>query len=227
MKILALETSTDACSVAIRQSGRVVEHYQLAPMRHTELLLPMIEACLAEARCQVAQLDALAFGCGPGSFTGLRVAAAAIQALGFAWNCPVVPVSSLQTLAQSAYRQAGAASVLVALDARRQDVYWGTYQLGSNGLMTAVTPDGLYPVHNTPEVGAPTTWLGVGDAWTVYHAILPQRYQRQLQDVQSACKPHAQDVARLAGVQLEQGRMVTAAQALPVYLRDETLWQRA
>jgi tRNA threonylcarbamoyladenosine biosynthesis protein TsaB len=224
LKILALETSSDACSVALWQEAAIIEHHQLTPMQHTEWVLSMLEALLAAAHITAPQLNVLAFGCGPGSFAGLRVAAAVIQALGFALNLPVVPVSTLQVMAQGAYRETGATTVLVAVDARREEVYWGAYQL-KDGIMQAVIADHLLAVPQIPMVDATVSWLGIGNAWTAYPklaAVFPEK----LLHIKLDFMPHARDVVTLANTLFAAGKFVSAEQALPVYLRDASLWKK-
>ena len=146
IKLLALETATEHCSVAIWQrdgAGQMqcIARRQHAPRQQTELILPMVDELLAESGLALTQLTALAYSCGPGAFTGVRIAAAVAQGLAFGAGLPVVPVSSLQTLAQAAYRQYGARAVLAAFDARMQEIYAGAYVLGADGLMQAITPE--------------------------------------------------------------------------------------
>ncbi|MGB6976647.1 MAG: tRNA (adenosine(37)-N6)-threonylcarbamoyltransferase complex dimerization subunit type 1 TsaB [Gammaproteobacteria bacterium] len=225
MKILAIETSSDACSAALWHDGQNEEQYRLAPMQHTELLLPMIEALLSAAKISLTQLDALAFGCGPGSFTGLRIAASVVQALGFTLNLPVVPVSTLQTTAQGAYREWGAKNILVAFDARRGEIYWGVYRL-MDGFMQAVIPDHLSAASQIPVIDETVLWLGVGDAWEIYADLSPALAEK-LSQIEANFKPHARDVAELAKTLFAAGKYVTAEHALPVYLRDANLWKKS
>ena len=138
MKLLALDTSLDACSVALWQDGNITENFQVAPKQQTQLILPMLQQLLQETNITLKQIDALAFCHGPASFTGVRIAAGIIQGLSLPNNLPVIPVSTLQALAQSAYQEFGIKDILVCLDARMQEVYWGVYQLGENNLMAAL-----------------------------------------------------------------------------------------
>ena len=126
MKLLALDTATEACSVALNIDGELTEHYELLPRRHSRELLPMVEKIIAAAGLSLTQLDAVAFGCGPGAFTGLRVATAMAQGLAFGADLPVIPVSTLAALAQQAHRCYQSTHVLAAIDARMDEVYWGT-----------------------------------------------------------------------------------------------------
>ena len=133
MKLLALDTATEACSAALLVDDAIIERYELAPRRHAALILPMIEAVLAEAGIGVAQLDALAFGCGPGAFTGLRIAAGVAQGIALAGGLPVVPVSTLAAIACHAVARYGVERVAAAIDARMGEVYWGTYRAARDG----------------------------------------------------------------------------------------------
>src|SRR5579872_2888616 len=129
LKLLALDTSGDACSVALRVGQSVIVQEKIASQQQSSCVLPMVQHILAEAGLALSQLDALAFGRGPGSFTGLRIAAGVIQGLAFAADLPVLPISTLAALAQGVYRQTQAQAVLSAIDARMQEVYWGVYGL--------------------------------------------------------------------------------------------------
>src|SRR5687767_3987718 len=120
--LLAIDTSTEACSAALSSNGAIIERYEIAPQQHGQLILSMIESLLSEASLQITQLNALAFGRGPGSFTGIRIAAGVIQALAFAQDLPVVPISTLQALAQNAYNTVQATHVLSAIDARMGEI---------------------------------------------------------------------------------------------------------
>ena len=131
--LLAIETSTPACSAALSIDGVVIERYALAPRQHAVLILPMIESLLLEAGISVAQLDALAFGRGPGSFTGVRIAASVIQGIAFAADLPVLPVSTLATLALGGMRITDKTQVMAALDARKSEIYWGCYTAAEDG----------------------------------------------------------------------------------------------
>ena len=137
MKILAIDTATEACSVALLTDETCQEIFEIIPRQHTERVLPMVDEMLKKADLSLSQLDALAYNCGPGSFTGVRVATSVIQGLAFSADLPVIPVSSLAALAQLAYREEHKQKVLSAIDARMNEMYWGCYQL-ENGLMRLI-----------------------------------------------------------------------------------------
>ena len=133
MKLLAIDTATEACSAALYIDGNILEKYEVAPRQHAELILPMIDALLAEAELELASLDGLAFGRGPGAFTGVRIATGIVQGLAFASDLPVVPVSTLAAMAQGAANQSN--TILSAIDARMGEIYWAIFTVGDDGLV--------------------------------------------------------------------------------------------
>jgi|MudIll2142460700_1097286.scaffolds.fasta_scaffold00066_13 tRNA threonylcarbamoyladenosine biosynthesis protein TsaB len=215
MKLLALDTATEACTVALGIDGRVLERFERRS-QHSEHLLPMIDALLAEAQLALGQLDAIAFGRGPGSFTGLRIGAGVAQGLAFGAELPVVPVSSLATLAQGQ----AADRVLAAFDARMQQVYWGAYRRSGDGVME---PDGSEQVLAPAAVPHPEGegWAGAGSGWDAYAAVLEGRLGSHLARWVPAQLPHARDMLPLAVHALRAGRALSAEQALPLYIRDD------
>lgn len=219
MKLLAIDTATEACSAALYDDGAVVERYQLAPREHAVLILPMVDALLAEAGLALSGLDALAFGRGPGSFTGVRIAAAVIQGLAYGADLPVVPVSSLAALAAGTARERQESRVLAAFDARIGEVYWGAYQADAQGCMTLVGAEHVGPPQDV--AGVPDgVWFGAGSGWGAYTDLLTRRLGARVTGYDAHCYPHAADVARLALAGLAAGHAVAAERALPVYLRD-------
>jgi tRNA threonylcarbamoyladenosine biosynthesis protein TsaB len=217
--ILAIETATEACSVALLLDDEVQERFEIAPRQHAALLLPFVESLLAAAGLGVNRLDAIGFGCGPGSFTGLRIAAGVTQGLAFGADLPVIPVSTLAALAQGTIRQQGARAVLAALDARMQEVYWGAFRCDDNGL---VDPLGGEAVCAPQRVRVPTPgpWVGAGSGWASYGEVLVTQCRMASADIYPDQKPHAADVARLAVESFRLGNALSAEQAVPVYLRD-------
>lgn len=217
--LLALDTSTEACSVALLCGEELFERHLVAPRQHNNLILPMVQEVLTEAGIERSQLDCLAFGCGPGSFTGIRIATSIVQGIGFALDLPVVPVSTLRTLAQGAYREFAATKVLAAIDACINEIYWGCYALGADGAMVAQSAEAVGAPAAIPKPDDPD-WLGVGSGWDVYHPILQEKLGTQLQKWLPQRYPMARDVATLALIDYRNGKMVSAEQALLVYLRD-------
>jgi tRNA threonylcarbamoyladenosine biosynthesis protein TsaB len=219
VKILALETSTNACSAALMVNDTIIERYQLAPHEHSELILPMLQSLLAEAQLKPSQLNALAFSCGPGSFTGVRIAAGLVQGLGYGAGLPAIPISSLKTLAQTASHELKAQNVLTAFDARMGEIYWGIYRLGKNGLVQSVAEDLLTQPGNVqlPKGG---NWIGVGDGWKTYTDVLKHRLGKKLIRIEPQFYPRAGQVAKLARKDWLAGNTISADKALPVYLRS-------
>ncbi|MGV6809841.1 MAG: tRNA (adenosine(37)-N6)-threonylcarbamoyltransferase complex dimerization subunit type 1 TsaB [bacterium] len=229
MNILALDTATDACSAALLHNGQYDEVFELAPRRHTHLILQQIEQVLARASLNLQDIDALAFGQGPGAFTGLRIAAGVVQGLALAINKPVIAVSTLAAMALQAIDQQQASTVYVGLDARMSEVYWGVYQATTTPLAIRTTSHHLPTVktlcvdcvikpdsvplpqqqtdnnHNHPESSSESSCWAVGSAWQAYPDALTRRLQAQaihLSDAQILPDyyPSAAYIARLAWI---------------------------
>ncbi|MDD3650977.1 tRNA (adenosine(37)-N6)-threonylcarbamoyltransferase complex dimerization subunit type 1 TsaB [Immundisolibacter sp.] len=217
MNLLALETATDCCSVALRVGDEVIEDHRLAPRQHAALILPMIDGVLAAAGMTRHALDAIAFGRGPGAFTGLRIAAGVAQGLALGLDRPVVPVSTLAALAQAS----GAGRVLAAFDARLGEVYYGYYTRGADGLVEADVDDALAPPEHV-VLPADPAWrgLGVGAGWAAHGEALRARLGARIEAVDVTAEPRAGALARLAARAFERGQAVPPELALPVYLRD-------
>jgi len=213
--ILALDTSTEACSVALWADGAVTERYELGS-QHSERILPMTQEALAEAGVALTQIDAVAFGRGPGSFTGLRICAGVAQGLAFGADVPVVPVSSLAALAQGVE----ARGVLTAFDARMDQLYWGTYVRNARGLVELSGAEKVLAPRDIP-VPAGNGWVGAGSGWDRYAAILTEHLGNSVREWRAQCFPHARFVAQLGADEYTRGNALAPEQALPVYLRDE------
>ena len=220
MKLLALDTATEACSAAVLVDTEVIERYALAPRGHAELILPMLEAVLAEAGLRIHQLDTLAFGRGPGAFTGIRIATAVVQGIAFAADLPVVPISTLAAIARGVMDRQGIARVAVALDARLNEVYWGTYKAASDGDVILLGQEQVCtPL--TATLAEEGDWFGAGSGWVVHGESLGK--QLGVHTWWGECYPRAGDIARLGARAWQRGERVSAEQALPVYLRDEVI----
>ncbi|MBM6551646.1 tRNA (adenosine(37)-N6)-threonylcarbamoyltransferase complex dimerization subunit type 1 TsaB [Marinomonas ostreistagni] len=224
--ILALDTSTPACSVALIQDGVVLEDFRLAPRQHNDLILPMVEQILAQAQLSLTQLDAIAFGRGPGSFTGLRISAGVVQGLAYGADLPVVPVSTLAAMALEAQQKTYHDTWLSALDARMGEVYIGGYQITEqDGFVVAnellservIVPDNLDPIDGP--------YQGVGSGW-LYQDTLNAKLEQPATTILEEIAPRAACIAQLAQWPFSQAKVVTAEQALPVYLRDEITWEK-
>jgi tRNA threonylcarbamoyladenosine biosynthesis protein TsaB len=225
VKLLAVDTSTEACSAALLIDDEIIERYRLAPREHTQLILPMIDALLSEAGLKVVALDGVAFGRGPGAFTGLRIAAGVVQGIAFAADLPVAPVSSLAALAQGIRREAGASRVLAAIDARIQEVYWGAYECDDTARPRIVGVEAVCSPQRIPIPGG-DGWYGVGSGWGVYLPHLQRRLAGSLRGWDAQRYPRAHDVALLGAAAIDRGEAVSAEQALPVYLRNEVAVKR-
>jgi tRNA threonylcarbamoyladenosine biosynthesis protein TsaB len=220
MKLLAIETAAEACSAALLLDGEISLRHQLQPRKQSELILPMLDELLLEAGLKPTQLDAIAFGCGPGSFTGVRIAAGVAQGVAYAADLPVARVSTLAALAQGHFRVSGYRKLLPAFDARMQEVYWGCYQVQENGLVQALFPDEIAAAEKvTPPQGG--SWHGVGSGWGSYGAELSALMGSGLENVTPDVYCSAHDVALLGANGFEQGEVVSAEEALPQYLRDD------
>jgi tRNA threonylcarbamoyladenosine biosynthesis protein TsaB len=221
-RILAIETATAACSAALYIDGEVEERYALAPRQHAALLLPMVESLLASAELDVRQLDALAFGQGPGAFTGVRIAASAAQGIAFGANLPVVPVSTLAALAAGAMRETGESHVMTALDARMDEVYWGVYTGDAAGLPVL---QGRETVAGPDDVPVPGDgdWVAAGSGWGAYAGLLMPRAGERVVRLLPDLEPGAHDVAVIGADRFARGEVGRAGDAVPVYLRDRVV----
>jgi tRNA threonylcarbamoyladenosine biosynthesis protein TsaB len=219
MKLLAIETATEACSAAIFVGGVIHQRLRVAPQEHSRLILPMIDSLLAEARIRVAELDGLAFSRGPGSFTGVRIGAGVVQGIALATHLPVVPVSTLAALAMRVAGRPGMRGALAALDARMGEVYWGAYELRSSGQLALLGAERVCAPEKVP-VPERGRWVGVGNGWAAYREVLGARLGDAIAAVEPLRCPAAREVALLGVEGLRAGRVVPAEQALPIYLRD-------
>ncbi len=220
LNILALETSTQACSAALLCNGEILQRYQVAPRGHGDLILPMIDELMSEAGLSPSQLSAVAFGRGPGAFTGVRIATSVAQGIAFAADLPVVPVSSLAALAQAGFRHKGYQAMLCAVDARMGEIYWGAYQI-EQGVVSLLSGEHVCRPELAPQPSEVVEqWHGMGNGWEEYAESLADRFSLQLEADDMAWLARAEEVAVLAQHAVEHGQTVSAEQAMPVYLRD-------
>lgn len=218
MKILAIDTATEACSAAILVNDEIVSRYQVAPRQHTSLILSMVDELLAAAGIQLKDLDALAYGCGPGAFTGVRIAAGVIQGLAYGSDVPVVPVSTLAALAQGV--ASAHTNIISAIDARMGEIYWAVFEAGSNGLVSAISEEKVSrPVDLQVTINTP--FYGVGTGWASYQTELINLFGDQLQGYDGDRYPCADDIITLARQKFLEGNLLAAADALPVYVRNK------
>lgn len=220
MKLLALDTSTEFCSTALLCDAEVIFRHILAPRKHADLILPLLDELLAETETSLAQLDAIAFGRGPGSFTGVRIAASVTQGIAFSADKPVVPVSTLAAVAQQAMAEENESQVLTALDARMGEVYWSGYRRNSEGYAEIVIDEVVTPPESVqmPESGK---WIAAGSGWNVYKETLTEQSGKLLKNICAEIPPHAAAIARLGEWYFKNKKAVPAEKALPVYLRNK------
>ena len=215
MKLLVLDTSTEYCSAALWLDGQVHARRVLAEQRHSSLLLPMVDELLRDAAMTLRQLDGIAYGAGPGSFTGLRIACAVTQGLALGAELPVVGISTLESIAG----QTGADKVLTVLDARMAEVYWAAYQREAAGWRCVIEPALALP--ESVQVPDGDGWVGAGNGFAALGAVLRPRLTGQLVRIDDTIMPDAAAMAPLAAQAFERGESVDAALAAPIYLRDK------
>ena len=214
MNLLAFDTSTLALSVACGRDGRFAVRAEHVGQGHSERLLPLVDEVLAEAGMTLADLDAIAFGAGPGSFTGVRIACGVAQGLALGAGLPVVPVPTLAALAHTAWERHGARRVLACLDARMREVYVAAYERTDDGWRTVMAPAVLPPAAVRLPAAGP--WFGVGDGFAAWPSLAAQL---DLAQHDAAIAPDARAIAALALPRLAAGEGVDAAHALPLYVR--------
>jgi tRNA threonylcarbamoyladenosine biosynthesis protein TsaB len=228
---LALDASTEACSVALQLDGKIAASYELCPQSHSLRLLPMIDDLLKEAGIELADIDGLIFGQGPGSFTGVRIGVGVAQGLAFSADLPVVGVSSLQAMAQQAYIKHGERKVVAAIDARMSEVYNGYYTLDKHNIMQVQKEEAVTPPDHLAEQLVDVvseSFYAVGTGWDAY----PDKLSEQLISLKSndgspdILFPCAEAMLSIGIAKLEQGQGVSAEEAQPVYVRDTVSWKK-
>lgn len=227
MRILAVDSTTEACSVALLDTNKphtIAEQYQLAPREHSQRLLPMVDQVLAGNNVDIKSLSAIAFAKGPGSFTGLRICLGLVQGLAYGANLPVIPVSSLQALAQTGL-DTGLVNehdaVIASIDARMSEIYWCAYQSEQGIMMPLVSEYLTAPSDLVKPVGV-GDFVGLGNGWQ-YREQIPGENNRLCHD---QLLPRASAVAKIALQQFNNGETCTAEQAQPTYIRDQVAWKK-
>jgi tRNA threonylcarbamoyladenosine biosynthesis protein TsaB len=227
MQILALDTSTEVCAVALGDGVTWHEKSEVAGQRHSELLLPMIRALLADGGVTLKQVDGIAFGAGPGSFTGLRIACGVAQGLALGAALPVVGISTLEAIAQTRRDHAGGERIVAALDARMKEVYVAAYERDSGCWREVIAPVVVSPgAAPLPEGHG---WIGAGGGFAAY-ASLRERYGAVLSECDGAIVPSASAVGALSLPRFAAGEGVPAHDAAPFYVRHRvalTIAERA
>ena len=226
--ILALDTSTENCSAALSINGEVLVREFVSPREHTKRILPMVDSLLSEAGIKLTDLDALAFGRGPGSFTGVRIGTGIAQGLAFGADLPMLPVSTLAIMAQGAHRLHNATDVLPAIDARMGEIYFAQYQLNDAGVMTLVgnemviTAAELVANFNQPE----REFYTLGTGWETYAEQLAGLNVSKLTACEGIQFPISHDMIAIAAADFANGKAVAVEDAMPVYVRDTVTWKK-
>jgi len=226
MKILAIETATEACSAALYNDGEITHRYELAPRKHTQLILPMMDEVLNESGVSRNDLDAIAFGRGPGAFTGLRIAVGIAQGLALSLDKPLIAVSTLAAMAQQILETQNVTDtqMIPAIDARMSEVYSGRY----------TNREGEAVLLGEEQVSAPefllqqdTSSLIFGSGWEAYHADLVAQPEGWVAGVTKDVFPSAEHIAKLASYAWQRGEVIDAADAEPTYLRNNVAKKKA
>ncbi|MCX0424033.1 tRNA (adenosine(37)-N6)-threonylcarbamoyltransferase complex dimerization subunit type 1 TsaB [Aeromonas veronii] len=225
LKILAVDTATEACSAALLVGDKLFSRWEEAPRDHTRKILPMVQAVLEDAGISLSDLDAIAFGRGPGSFTGVRIGISVAQGLAFGAGVPLIGISTLAAMAQGAYRLDGAQQVLTAIDARMNEVYFGRYELIDGRMQLVgdeVVSDPVALVDARGKLAGRVTCVGTG--FETYGETL-SGLADELAESQVRF-PAAEDMLPLARAAWLAGEAVPVEQATPVYLRDKVTWKK-
>lgn len=226
MNILTFDTATEACSVALQCGDAVYYRHEIAPQKHASLLLPLIQSLMTEANIKLSDLNAIGFGCGPGSFMGVRLATGMAQGLGFGLNIPLIPISTLQTLAQTAASETRASAsvpttILAGWDARMNEIYWGFYQLDKNNIMQPTINDQLSAPEAVDTSFVHTIGSLAGNAWKAYQNRLPSAFSTipSFTDIY----PEAKAMLTIARSKYLASETVAAVNAHPHYVRHHVV----
>ena len=215
LKILAFDTSSEYCSIALWMDGEILSRRVFAGQRHSELLLPMLQELLARAGLMLVQLDGIAFGAGPGSFTGLRIACGVAQGLAFGSNLPVIGISTLEALAQQASKN----RVITAIDAHMGEIYHAAYVKSADDWQPVSIPTLCLP-HRAPLVPG-DNWVGCGSGFDTYGEDLRSHYGSCITRIESGLKPHAREMTQLAKQGFAKGLGVDPVDATLIYIRNK------
>jgi len=226
MRILAIDTATEACSVALWNDGTSFAHFEECPREHTQRILPLVKMILTEGNTSLTDLDALAYGRGPGSFTGVRIGIGIAQGLALGAELPMIGVSTLATMAQGAWRRTGATRVLAAIDARMGEVYWAEYTRDEQGVWHGEESEAVL----TPEAAGERMkqlsgeWATVGTGWPAWPDMAKESDLTLVDG--KVLLPAAEDMLPIACQMLEAGQTVPVEKAEPVYLRNTVAWKK-
>lgn len=227
MRILAIDTATEACSAALWNTGEICAHFELCPREHTQRILPVVQEILSQSGVTLAELDALAFGRGPGSFTGVRIGIGIAQGLALGAELPMIGVSTLATMAQGAFRKSGATRVLAAIDARMGEVYWAEYVRDEQGIWHGEESEAVLKPEAVKDrlMQLSGEWVTVGTGWPAWPELAADATHLTITDGE-VLLPAAEDMLPIAVYLLEQGKIVAVEKAEPKYLRNEVAWKK-
>jgi tRNA threonylcarbamoyladenosine biosynthesis protein TsaB len=223
MNILIIDTATEACSVALEVNQHVYKRFEICPQEHSQRILPMIDEVLKEAKVTLQDLDYLAFGRGPGSFTGVRIATGVLQGLALGTGHKVIGISTLAAMAQQAYAQNQSEHVCAAIDARMLEVYFGQYQLKQGVMVLSGEEKVLSPDEGSLLLSSSKVITGVGTGWLAYPELNVTDKIDVLPDV---LYPNAVFMLPIAKALIADGQAVTVDDIQPVYLRDKVTWKK-
>lgn len=226
MRILAIDTATEACSVALWNDGTIFAHFEECPREHTQRILPLVKTILTEGNTSLTDLDALAYGRGPGSFTGVRIGIGIAQGLALGADLPMIGVSTLATMAQGAWRMTGATRVLAAIDARMGEVYWAEYTRDENGVWHGEETEAvLKPEAVTGRLKQLSgEWATVGTGWPAWPEMAKDTGLTLVDG--NMLLPAAEDMLPIACQLFAAGKTVAVEHAEPVYLRNTVAWKK-
>lgn len=222
---MAIDASTEACSVALTFNGNNYHQFELCPQSHSTVLLPMIDRLFTQAGCTLSELDGIIFGRGPGSFTGVRIGIGVVQGLAFSAELKVVGVSTLRTMAQQAYEKYKQTDVIAAIDARMSEVYTGYYSVNDQGIMEEQIPEAVLPPTKVAEhfEHLDTPVYAVGTGWDAYQELSLLKTNVDSPDI---LYPDAQAMLTIGIEDFKKGLAVSAEFAQPVYVRDTVSWKK-
>ncbi len=219
MKLLAVETSTEACSAALFIDDEINEIFELAPREHTKRILPMVDGLMAQAQLSPNQLDGIAFSCGPGSFTGVRIATGIAHGIALGADLPVAPISTLASIAQTFFNKNTETLAFTAMDARMSEIFWGVYEKDIEGYARLVGQEVVTPA---TDIQFPKRLgVGIGTGFSLYQASLTTALGGVLQRYEADNLPRAASIAQLGAKVLLAGKGLPVEKAQPTYLRDK------
>ncbi|WP_392562634.1 tRNA (adenosine(37)-N6)-threonylcarbamoyltransferase complex dimerization subunit type 1 TsaB [Orbus sturtevantii] len=223
--ILAIDTSTEACSVALIFNNQVSSDFVISQRDHTKQILPMIDSLLKQANCSLSNIDAIAFAKGPGSFTGVRIGIGIAQGLALGLDKPLIAVSTLAVLAQGAHRIKGATKVIAAIDARMGEVYLGAYQITAPGNIQLIVEECVIKPERVSSYLAPFSFTEniayyAGTGWSTYPNMLTG-----LKDG-DCLLPKAEDMLIIAQQQYLDGNLIAVENVEATYLRNDVTWKK-